>query len=149
MPLLLLCVRADGNLGGASYVAILTPLWILDALVLAVHLKSVSLPTQEPPEDDDGTWRDPFPRSERAMAALSFLSFVCFEVLGAAKADGSDVPMAAVAAPYWVWECFRLKATLAASRVRVASVEDLEEEKVREGEEENEGCIAMTPARVS
>jgi curved DNA-binding protein CbpA len=126
-PLIVFCIRTDGGLTEAPYTAILIPLWIVDALVLLVHLKSISLPSATPPEDDDGTWRDPFPRSERLLSALSFVCVATFEVLAATRVDGYiSVDYAIVFIPYYIWEALKIFSTVPVAFMSIISVEEVE-----------------------
>ena len=78
-PLILFCVRTDDTVSW-SYTAILTPLWVAMLVILVMHVKMIFMPVVTPPEDDDGSWVDPFPRSERIVGALSHFSFFMWEV---------------------------------------------------------------------
>ncbi|GMH48192.1 hypothetical protein TrVE_jg11653 [Triparma verrucosa] len=125
-PLILFCVRTDETIS-SSYTAILSPLWLVNTVMLVFHIKSISLPVVEPPEDDDGSWVDPFPRSERIVSALSFLSFFLLELLASLRVDGFiDIDYAAVFSGYYVWEFIKLREGLKDAFIKFISEEELE-----------------------
>ena len=127
LPAILFCVRADGNISSVPYSAILTPLWLIYVFLFYVHIKSILLPTAEPPEDDPN-WVDPFPRSVRFFDFLTFLSQAVFVILGVGKLDGwDDLPYGVVFTPYFIYETIKFFTSVRPAFLGVISIEEIEE----------------------
>jgi len=126
-PLVLFCIRIDNHLSNAPFTLILIPLWVIDFIFLIVHLMSISLPAATPPDDDDGSWVDPFPRADRVKGALSFLCVAAIEILAALRVDNYvAIDYALVFIPYYVWEILRLYKTVPVAFMSIISVEEVE-----------------------
>ena len=126
LPPIFFCLRADGNVSAIPFSAILTPLWLFDVFIFVMHIKSIMLPTVEPPEDDP-TWVDPFPRSVRIFDFLIFLSFALFVILGVGKLDGwDDLPFGVIFTPYFIYESLKFFTNIKQAFLGVISIEEIE-----------------------
>ena len=126
---IVVCMQVDGNFGpNASWLAVLFPLWIWDALIVFYHTRVIMMgpiprPEHVPPEE----WVDPLPMKKRVFSMVRFLLIVLFEILVALKLDGT-LPWAwtVVFFPLYVWEATTLHKKLPLARMRIVTVDDLE-----------------------
>eukprot|EP00520_Triparma_pacifica_P017919 CAMPEP_0118659262 /NCGR_PEP_ID=MMETSP0785-20121206/15015_1 /TAXON_ID=91992 /ORGANISM="Bolidomonas pacifica, Strain CCMP 1866" /LENGTH=603 /DNA_ID=CAMNT_0006552349 /DNA_START=126 /DNA_END=1937 /DNA_ORIENTATION=- len=127
LPPVLFCIRADGNITSVPFSAILTPLWLFDVFLFYVHIRSIMLPTVEPPEDNPN-WVDPFPRSVRILDFLSFLTFATFTILAVGKLDGwDDLSVSIIFIPYFLYESIKFVTAVPKAFLGVISIEEIEE----------------------
>uniref|UniRef100_A0A7S4JN11 J domain-containing protein n=1 Tax=Odontella aurita TaxID=265563 RepID=A0A7S4JN11_9STRA len=126
----LICLQVDGHLGpNAQWMAIFTPLWIWDTFILFYHIRVIMMgPIQRPDHIPEDEWIDPLPMSKRYFSLFRFVLVVVFEILAGLKLD-DDVPWkwAAVFAPIYLWEATTLYKKFPLARMRIVTVEDLEE----------------------
>jgi hypothetical protein len=125
---LLICLQVDGVFGNASWVAVLTPIWIWDAVILFYHYRVIMMgPIQRPEHVPPEEWVDPLPMKKRYFSMFRFALIVLFEFLAALKLDGVlRCYWSAVFIPLYVWEATTLYKKLPLARMRIVTVEDLE-----------------------
>lgn len=125
-----ICLQVDGHLGpNAQWMAVLTPLWIWDTFILFYHSRVIMMgPIQRPDHIPEDEWVDPLPMTKRYFSLFRFLLVVVSEILCGLKLD-DDVPWAwtVVFVPIYVWEGTTLYKKLPLARMRIVTVEDLEE----------------------
>lgn len=123
------CWHVDGVLHG-SWMATLIPLWLGNCFVLFYHLRVITMPNIERPEDiPPEEWIDPLPpRNQRILSLVRFLLLVVLEVLVALKLDNAleDVKWIVVFSPLLVWEATILYNTWPLASLRIITTEDLE-----------------------
>lgn len=125
----LVCLQVDGIFGeGASWLAVLTPLWIWDAFILFYHTRVISMgpvarPDHIPPEE----WVDPLPMSKRIFSLVRFMLVIVFEILAALRLDEILLwNWAQVFFPIYIWEATTLYKKWPLARMKIVTVEDLE-----------------------
>jgi hypothetical protein len=125
---LLICLQVDGVFGDASWLAVLTPIWIWDAVILFYHSRVIMMgPIQRPEHVPPEEWVDPLPMKKRYFSMFRFALIVLFEFLAALKLDGVlRGKWSAVFIPLYVWEATTLYKKLPLARMRIVTVEDLE-----------------------
>ena len=126
----LVCLHVDGIFGDdASWFATLTPLWLWDTFILFYHIRvilmgPISRPEHIPPDE----WVDPLPMKKRFFSLFRFLLIVGFEVLVTIKLDAIlDLMWSIVFVPLYVWELTTLFKKWPLARMRIVTVEDLEQ----------------------
>lgn len=124
----LVCLMADGTFGGASWIAVLTPLWIWDAFILFYHARVILMgPIKRPEHIPEDEWVDPLPMSKRVSALVRFGFLVLFQILLAFKLDKF------IACPWWVvfiplyfWEGIALQKKILLAMINVVTHAELE-----------------------
>jgi len=125
----LICLQVDGIFGfGTSWVAVLTPLWITDLLMVWYHFRVINMgPIPKPDGVPDHEWVDPLPMSKRYFSLFRFLLFCVFEVLVALKLDYTiEWSWFMVFGPLFFHEATTLYKKLPLARMKIVTVEDLE-----------------------
>lgn len=127
---LLICLHVDGAFGpDAKWVATLTPLWLWDAFILFYHSRVIMMgpiprPDHIPPEE----WVDPLPMEKRIISMARFVLVVLFEFLVALKLDGTfPAAWTVVFIPLYLWEGTTLYKKWPLARMRIVTVDDLEQ----------------------
>jgi hypothetical protein len=125
---LLICLRVDGHLGDAYWLATLTPLWIWDGLLIFYHCRVIAMgPIPRPEHIPEDEWVDPLPMTKRYFSMLRFTLIVLFEILVALRLDNFfHAPWFVIFAPLYIWEATTLYKKLPLARMRIVTVEDLE-----------------------
>jgi hypothetical protein len=126
---LMICLQVDGVFGQhASWMAVLFPLWIWDAVILFYHSRVIMMgpiarPEHIPPEE----WVDPLPMKKRYLSMARFSLIVIFEIFVGLKLDKViDWNWVIVFIPLYIWEATTLYKKLPLARMRIVTVEDLE-----------------------
>lgn len=125
----LICLHVDGIFGeNASWLATLTPLWIWDFILLLYHARVIMMgPIQKPESVSPQDWVDPLPMKKRFFSLGRFLLLVTFEVLAAMRMDQIfEAPWWVIFIPLYIWEATTLLKKLPLARMRIVTVEDLE-----------------------
>jgi hypothetical protein len=125
---LFICLQVDGAFGKASWVAVLTPLWIWDIAILFYHTRVIMMgPIQRPEHVPADEWVDPLPMKKRYFSMFRFALIVLFEFLAALKLDNTlKCYWAVVFIPLYIWEATTLYKKFPLARMRIVTVEDLE-----------------------
>lgn len=125
----LVCLHVDGGLGNASWFLTLLPLWFWNAFILFYHARVISMgpisrPEHIPPEE----WVDPLPMKKRYFSLARFLLIVAFEILVTLKLEKiANIPWCIIFLPLYVWETTTVYKKLPLARMRIVTVEDLEQ----------------------
>jgi len=126
----LVCLMADGTMGdGATWTAVLVPLWLWDAFVLFYHSRVILMgPIRRPDHVPEEDWVDPLPMSRRVAAMVRFVLLVAFQVLLALRLDGhlAHLPWTAVFAPLYLWDAMALRRKIALASLVVVTHDELE-----------------------
>ena len=126
----LVCLMADGSMGdGATWTAVLVPLWLWDAFVLFYHSRVILMgPIKRPDHVPAEDWVDPLPMSRRVAAMVRFVLLVTFQVLLALRLDGhlAHLPWTAVFAPLYLWDAMALRRKIALASLVVVTHDELE-----------------------
>lgn len=126
----LVCLMADGSMGdGATWTAVLVPLWLWDAFVLFYHSRVILMgPIKRPDHVPTEDWVDPLPMSRRVAAMVRFVLLVTFQVLLALRLDGhlAHLPWTAVFAPLYLWDAMALRRKIALASLVVVTHDELE-----------------------
>lgn len=126
---ILICLRVDGHMGhDARWIAVLTPLWIFNAVVLFYHFRVIRMgPINKPEDIPDNEWIDPLPMSKRYFSLFRFGLLCIFEVLAALRMDRIvRCVWAVVFIPIFVHEATTMYKKLPLARMKIVTVEDLE-----------------------
>jgi hypothetical protein len=126
---LLICLHVDGFFGpNAAWFATLIPLWFWDAFILVYHARVIMMgPIQRPEHIPEEEWVDPLPMKKRYISLARFVLIVLFEILVALKLDEVlNVSWIAIFSPLYIWEATTLWKKLPLARMRIVTVEDLE-----------------------
>jgi hypothetical protein len=125
---LFICLQVDGVFGDATWMAVLTPIWIWDVIILFYHFRVIMMgPIQRPEHLPPEEWVDPLPMKKRYFSMFRFTLIVLFEFLAALKLDGIlSCYWSVVFIPLYVWEATTLYKKLPLARMRIVTVEDLE-----------------------
>lgn len=125
----LVCLHVDGTFGDdASWFATLAPLWLWDTFLIFYHSRVIMMgPIPKPDHVSDDEWVDPLPMSKRMSSFARFLLLVLFEILVALKLDNVlRAPWFVVFFPLYIWEATRIYKKWPVTRMRIVTVEDLE-----------------------
>jgi hypothetical protein len=125
----LICLQADGRFGDSTtWIEVLTPLWIVDVLMIWYHFRVIYMgPIPRPEGVSLEEWIDPLPMSKRYFSLTRFLLFCAIEVLAALKLDGVLVwKWFVIFVPLYVHEVTTLLKKLPMARMKIVTVEDLE-----------------------
>mmetsp|Transcript_32720 Transcript_32720/g.48453 ORF Transcript_32720/g.48453 Transcript_32720/m.48453 type:complete len:586 (-) Transcript_32720:287-2044(-) len=123
------CLQVDGEFGeGASWMAVLFPLWIWDVIILFYHARVIMMgPITRPDHIPLEDWVDPLPMKKRIFSLARFVLIVLFEILAALKLDETlNWNWSAIFIPLYAWEATTLYKKLPLARMRIVTVEDLE-----------------------
>jgi len=125
---ILMCLQVDRKLGYATWIAILTPLWIWNALILFYHLRVIMMgPISRPENIPEADWIDPLPMSKRVFSLMRFSLIILFEVLVALRLDSTiQWKWLEIFIPIYIWEGTTLYKKLPIVRMRIVTIEDLE-----------------------
>lgn len=125
---ILMCLQVDHELGNATWIAILTPLWIWNALILFYHLRVIMMgPISRPENIPEADWIDPLPMSKRVFSLVRFSLIILFEVLVALRLDSTiQWKWLEIFIPIYIWEGTTLYKKLPIVRMRIVTIEDLE-----------------------
>mmetsp|Transcript_12611 Transcript_12611/g.34971 ORF Transcript_12611/g.34971 Transcript_12611/m.34971 type:complete len:582 (-) Transcript_12611:6987-8732(-) len=126
----LVCLHVDGVFGpGASWFATLIPLWFWNTFILFYHVRVILMgPIQKPDHVADQDWQDPLPMKKRYFSLARFLLIVLFELLVAMKLDLIvSIPWSIIFFPLYIWEATTLYKKWPLARMRIVTVEDLEQ----------------------
>ena len=126
---ILVCLQVDGDLGGATWVQILTPIWILDVLLLFhnVHMLVMG-PIERPDDVSEEEWIDPLPMSKRRMDLFLFVLKVLFEIMLALKLDdNTGISWGFVFLPIWFHDALSIRKVLPLSLITVMTLVDFGE----------------------
>ncbi|KAL7563258.1 hypothetical protein ACA910_016625 [Epithemia clementina (nom. ined.)] len=127
---ILICLHVDGVFGpDASWFATLIPLWLWDTFILFYHVRVILMgPISRPEHIPVDEWVDPLPMKKRFFSLARFLLIVGFEVLVALKLDHiAEVMWSIVFIPLYIWEATTLFKKWPLARMRIVTVEDLEQ----------------------
>lgn len=126
---ILICLHVDGVFGEhASWFATMTPLWLWDGFLLLYHARVIMMgPIQKPENVAAQDWVDPLPMKKRFFSLARFLLLVTFEILATLKVDNViSWPWWMIFIPLYIWEATTLSKKLPLARMRIVTVEDLE-----------------------
>jgi len=126
----LICLHVDGVFGlDASWFATLVPLWLWDAFILFYHIRVILMgPIQKPDHVPAEEWVDPLPMKKRFFSLARFLLIVCFELMVGLKMDSIVmIPWSIIFFPLYLWEATTLYKKWPLARMRIVTVEDLEQ----------------------
>jgi hypothetical protein len=126
---ILVCLQVDNVFGKhSSWLAVLTPLWVWDAVILLYHSRVIMLgPIPKPDHIPQEEWVDPLPMSKRIFSLFRFLLVVIFEVLGALRLDKHiDWKWSEIFIPVYIWETTTFYKKWPIARMKIVTVEDLE-----------------------
>jgi len=130
LPFILLCLRADNDVSG-HYLTLLTPLWMLDFVILCYHVRMLTMGVIKPPEGYEGEWVDPLPMKGRIFAAFKFACFLAFEIVTFMTLDNvinkTTTNYFLVLLPLYLWEVLNLYTNKKIGGMNVASVEEVSE----------------------
>mmetsp|Transcript_27781 Transcript_27781/g.39754 ORF Transcript_27781/g.39754 Transcript_27781/m.39754 type:complete len:531 (-) Transcript_27781:8-1600(-) len=149
---ILICLQIDGSFGqNASWVAVLTPLWIANIFMIWYHFRVISMgPIPKPDGVPDHEWVDPLPMSKRYFSLLRFLLFCVLEVLIALKLSNSiDWTWLMVFSPLLLHEATTLSKKVPLARMKIVTVEDLEKALAKPFEEFTTGEKELIAKRYS
>ena len=125
---LLICLMADGTLGkGAKWVAVLTPLWVWDFLILFYHTRVIMMgPIKRPDHIPEEEWVDPLPMWKRVMAMVRLGLLGLFEILVALKLDGFiGAPWFVIFIPIYFWEGIALRKKITLANIQIVTHDEL------------------------
>jgi hypothetical protein len=126
---ILVCLMADGTLGvGAKWMAVLTPLWVWDVILLFYHSRVILMgPIKRPDHIPEEEWVDPLPMWKRVLAMVRFGLLVLFELLVALQLDGFvRLPWVLVFVPIFIWEFIALRKKVMLANMNIVTHEELE-----------------------
>lgn len=129
-PPILLCLRAENKIN-YSWALILTPLWIINAIAIAYHAKSLAVSSNVDGEEasrDGFDWVDPkVPIVVRVIAALKHGLLLLFQILLVLRLDDEiGLRWSKVFVPLFIWEALFLYKKLPPSRTKIVTKADLE-----------------------
>lgn len=127
---ILICLHVDGTFGDdASWFATLIPLWLWDTFILLYHVRVILMgPITRPEHIPVEEWVDPLPMKKRYFSLSRFLLIVAFEVLVALKLDQIvNVMWSIIFIPLYIWEVTTQFKKWPLARMRIVTVEDLEQ----------------------
>jgi hypothetical protein len=108
---ILVCLKADGDLPNSSWVAIWTPAWIFDVLLLCDGVCGLFMPSSTE-MDEDGNVPPPISTTERLHSlgmVVLYILFIAFQVLLMARLDGTlTLNWFVVFLPWILWEALRI-----------------------------------------
>jgi len=126
---MLVCLKADGVFGpSATWMLILIPMWLWDAIMLSYRVQLIMIGTIHRPLDvPEEEWVDPLPMTKRIFSFLMFFLFTIFQVLVALRLDGVILtPWALIFLPVYFLDLFILYRNLPLANMKIVTVEDLE-----------------------
>ena len=139
----LICLMADGTLGGSSdddddddddtavvyWCAIFVPLWIWDVVILFYHSRVILMgPIKRPEHVPEDEWVDPLPMSRRISALIRFVFLVTFQILLALRLDGfiGFIPWMVVFTPLYIWDSMALRRKIMLACLVIVTPDELE-----------------------
>eukprot|EP00559_Dactyliosolen_fragilissimus_P003581 CAMPEP_0184863796 /NCGR_PEP_ID=MMETSP0580-20130426/12473_1 /TAXON_ID=1118495 /ORGANISM="Dactyliosolen fragilissimus" /LENGTH=603 /DNA_ID=CAMNT_0027362323 /DNA_START=9 /DNA_END=1817 /DNA_ORIENTATION=+ len=126
---ILVCLQSDGKFGvESSWMAILTPLWIWNAILLIYYVRMVMIGASKQPENvTDDEWIDPLPFSVRLHSLVRFSLTLILEVLVALRLDNSiSLKWVYIFFPYYIIELSIFMKNRPLAQTRIVTIEDLE-----------------------
>jgi len=126
---ILVCLQVDGIFGPESrWVALLTPLWIYDAIIFFYHIRVVMMgPISKPDHIPEEDWVDPLPLHKRVFSLVRFLLLLIFEILAAMRLD--DIikwKWSFVFMPLFIFEAIFFLKRFSAARTEIITAEEVE-----------------------
>jgi hypothetical protein len=124
----LVCLMSDGTLGDAKWMAVLTPLWIWDAILLFYHSRVILMgPIKRPDHIPEEEWMDPLPMWKRILSMVRFGLLVLFELMLALRLDGLiSAPWMVVFMPMFLWEFMALRKKVLLANMTIVTHDELE-----------------------
>lgn len=125
---ILVCLKVDGDLGDASWLSTLSPLWAWDMFIMFYHFRVIMMgPIPRPDSIPEQDWVDPLPMRKRVFSMLRFALLIVFELFVTLKLDSVlDFPWFIAFIPLYVWELANMYKKWPLARMRIVTIEDLE-----------------------